>query len=638
MGDTVVRALQDVSLRIENGDFVAIMGPSGSGKSTLMHVLGLLDVPDSGSYLINDKEVSTHSEDELASLRRKVIGFIFQQFNLLPRMSALENVALPLVYSEGRADLGRAQALLESVGLGSRLGHHSNEMSGGQQQRVAIARALINRPELILADEPTGNLDSVSERDIMKLLQDLNASGITVVIVTHEEEIATQAKRIVRMRDGVIQSDERLAPRGEFDNPNPPTASPNKIYSILGSLRHFEQGLQSLASNKVRTVLSILGILIGVAAVVAMMALGKGAQKAIEDQLSSLGSNLLVLHPGSARGSGGAVIEGSMATKLSADDVQIIQEKVAYLRDVAANVNGRGQVTYLNRNWNTIVTGVSTSWARMHACVPIVGRFFTEDENRKRSRVAIIGATVVRQIFKGKNPIGELIKINRVSFRVIGVLPEKGASSFGDQDDKIILPLSTSMRRLFGKDSVDNIDMEVVSPDRMPAVEHDTLELMYARHKIPISQRQDALKIMNLADIQAALTASTKIMTLLLSIIATISLLVGGIGIMNIMLVSVTERTREIGLRKAIGAERMNILAQFLIESVVISLVGGISGILLAWMVTVLLAIVAGWVTTITLSSVLLAFSFAVTIGIVFGIYPATKAARLAPIQALRHE
>ncbi len=638
MGEETVFALRGVSLAIEAGDFVAIMGPSGSGKSTLMHVLGLLDVPSGGRYAIAGRAVAGLNADELAVLRRETIGFIFQQFNLLPRMSAWENVALPLLYSAGEMNAPKAQELLERVGLGTRIQHRPNELSGGQQQRVAIARALVNTPRIILADEPTGNLDSISEREVINILKALNDTGITIIIVTHEEEIGRQAKRIVRMRDGAVQSDERLAPLMP-----PPQATATTPYAAAAHpqaaqiTQHLRQGVKTLAANKVRTALSMLGILIGVAAVVAMLALGRGAQAAIEQQLASLGSNLLVLRAGATRVPGGAMGEAGSTTRITLDDAATIQE-LPHVRSAAPTVNGRGQVTYLNKNWNTQILGVAPSYAQMHAAVPDVGRFFSDDENKKRLRLAVIGATVARELFSGASPIGETIKINKVSFQVIGLLPEKGATSYRDQDDVIAIPVLTAMHRLLGKDYIDSVDVEVDDPAATDTVQQAVLNLMFTRHRVAVSQQRDAFQLRNMADIQAALSESTRTMTLLLSIIAAISLLVGGIGIMNIMLISVTERTREIGLRKAVGARRGDILMQFLVEAMVVSAVGGIGGIVLAWLVTLVLSAVSGWATAVTPASVALAFFFSAGIGVLFGIYPARKAATLNPIDALRHE
>jgi macrolide transport system ATP-binding/permease protein len=638
MGDEIVYALRGVSLTIEQGDFVAIMGPSGSGKSTLMHVLGLLDVPDEGSYQLNGREVAQLDENELAVLRREVIGFIFQQFNLLPRMSAAENVALPLIYSERKTDLDRAKALLEQVGLGTRMFHRPNELSGGQQQRVAIARSLINNPLMIFADEPTGNLDSKSEKDIMAALKQLNESGITIVIVTHEEEIGQQAKRLIRMRDGAVQSDERLVPmHGAEAQTARPAHDRGRHSLLLDVAQHVRLGIKTLVANKIRTGLSMLGILIGVAAVVAMLALGRGAQQAIADQLSSLGSNLLVLRAGNVRGAGGVMMDSGAAVRLLPEDAELIRN-IPAIKEVASNVNGRAQVTFGNKNWSTSVLGASASYARMRAAQPTIGRFFTDEENRMRARVAVIGMTLVRELFDGKNPLGEMIKINRINFQIIGVLPEKGASSWRDQDDIVVVPVMSAMYRLLGRNHVDYIDIEVSDPKRTQDVSDRVLDTMLRRKNVPLSQREDALQIRNMADLQAALSESTRVMTMLLSVIASISLLVGGIGIMNIMLVSVTERTREIGLRKAVGATRGDILSQFLVESVVISVIGGLFGVALAWLITIGLAKVAGWNASISASSVLLACFFSMGVGIVFGIYPARKASLLAPIDALRHE
>lgn len=640
MGETKVDALRDVSLTIEDGDFVAIMGPSGSGKSTLMHIMGLLDIPSQGSYTLHGREVSSLSEDELAIIRRNEIGFVFQQFNILPRMPAWQNVSLPLLYSEKRFDKEKALAVLEKVDLINRADHKPNELSGGQQQRVAIARALINNPKIIFADEPTGNLDSKSEKEIMDILKTLNAQGITLVIVTHEEEIGAQAKRLIRMRDGMIQSDERIA-----SSPSIAMSEPNKslLHRIqnriqIGELiEHFHQGYKTLANNKVRSSLSMLGILIGVAAVVTMLALGSGAQKAIEQQLASLGSNLLILRAGAIR-VGGVVQESGVRIRITTDDVAVLRSQIPDIKEAAPNVQGRGQVTYLNKNWNTMVLGVSPAFVKIRSSEPVLGRFFSEAENKKRALVAVIGLTVMRELFGDKRPLGEYIKINKINFQVIGVLPEKGAQGPMDLDDRVIIPVQTGMYRLFGKDYVDSVDIEVVSPEKIAAVQDSIKEVLNKRHRVPVSAQQDAFQIFNMADLQTALSESSKTMSLLLSSIATISLLVGGIGIMNIMLVSVTERTREIGLRKAVGARKIDILMQFLAESVVVSVIGGVLGIILSWGVTVLLSDFLSWPMTIALNSVLISFGFSVLIGIIFGIYPAKKASDLHPIDALRHE
>lgn len=636
-GDETLEILKGIHLTIQDGEFVAIMGPSGSGKSTLMNILGLLDTPSGGSYLLNGVEVSRLSDSDLAEVRRREIGFIFQQFHLLPRLTAEANVALPLLYSKHQEDENRAQDLMVQVGLGHRIGHHPNELSGGQQQRVAIARSLINRPKMILADEPTGNLDSKSEVEIMKILRELHSQGITVVIVTHEEEIGQQADRLIRMRDGVILSDERkvaevvsgVAEYRPFIK-TPPT-------SWFEFFDYFVQGFETLLANKVRTALSMLGILIGVAAVIAMLAIGRGAQLAMEEKLASLGSNLLVIKPGQVK-VGGVTQDAAVANRLAYEDIHEIKSLIGSVKEASGVVNGRVQVTAQAKNWNTVIQGASPSWAAMHASVPDFGRFFSDQENEKKSRVAVIGLTVQKRLFGEASAIGEMVKINRVNFQVIGVLPEKGSNGTRDQDDIVIVPLLTAMHRLLGKDYIDLLEVEIDEPENIPDATQSLRNVISAQHKVPLSQQSEAFQIRNMAEVQAAMEQNSSTMSLLLSSIAAISLLVGGIGIMNIMLISVTERTKEIGLRKALGAKPNDILAQFLSESVVVSVVGGLAGLLLGWVLTELLGLLTGWATSISWQSVVWSFLFSAFVGVVFGVYPAQKASKLNPIQALRSD
>ncbi len=651
MGDTEVRALNGVSLSIEPGEFVAIMGASGSGKSTMLQILGLLDTPTSGSYKLMEREVATLVEDDLAAIRSQTLGFIFQMFNLLARTSSTEQVSLPLLYSDPSLPHDDPKRLLEMVGLGERMDHKPNELSGGQQQRVAIARALINKPKLILADEPTGNLDSKSSEDVIDFLGKMNASGITVVLVTHEPDIATHARRIVTMKDGKVLSDVEN-PQSTITAPakvESPTLKENlqKKWSFNFSWRqyqwrqfnaYFRQAFRALIANKVRSGLSVLGILIGVAAVIAMLAVGTGAQKSLEQQLSSLGTNLIMLMPGSLQV--GGVQQGVGGTsRITLQDVDAIAS-VPMVKRVAPEVSSKVQVTYADKNWNTSLTGTTPNYAEMKSYQPIYGRFFTMDDVQHRNRVCLLGITVIKNLFgENANPVGQWIKINRVNFQVIGVLPVKGSNGFMDRDDAIVVPVTTAMYRLLGRLYVNYVDVEADSSDDTgPAGDAVKAFMMKLKHIPNLPGNDGAFQIRNMADIQATLSASTQIMTILLSSIAAISLLVGGIGIMNIMLVSVTERTREIGLRKAIGARRLDILSQFLIESVAVSVMGGAMGIVLGWSITLLVSKFAGWNTVVTPSSVLLAFGFSALVGILFGIWPAHKASRLSPIMALRYE
>lgn len=640
MGDVDVHALDDVSVRIEEGEYVAIIGPSGSGKSTLLHLIGCLDRSDTGTYRMGGRDLGGLTDDQLAVLRNRMMGFVFQHFHLLPYANALENVELPLIYA-GKYHLKKnASVRLGEVGLLKRAAHRPREMSGGEQQRVAIARSLVNEPPLILADEPTGNLDSKSEQEVIAILGELNRRGKTVVIVTHELEIAQRAGRTISMRDGKIVSDTRRVPaEGEG------RASAGRFDSLMADARggvgsaefgdHIRQAVRAICSHKMRSALSMLGILIGVGAVIAMLALGRGAKESIAAQLASMGSNLLMVEGGARRLHGVSLEAGSVA-RLTFKDAESIAA-IPGISGVAASVNGRGQVVAVGKNWNTRVEGVGVEYEKVKSASAATGRFFTQEEVRKREKVALLGVTVVRELFGNADPVGQTIKINRVHFLVIGVLTEKGSAGPMDQDDTVLVPITTAMYRLIGKDYIDTIYAEAADTSRMDDVEKEIRALVIKNHHLA-QDDQDSFEIRNMADIKNALETMTRTMTYLLGSIAAISLLVGGIGIMNIMLVSVTERTREIGLRKAIGARGVDIMTQFLIESAVMTVSGGLMGIALGVCASALMASLAGWAVRVSAFSVALSMTFSVTVGLVFGLWPARNAAALNPIQALRYE
>ncbi|MFH1066790.1 MAG: ABC transporter permease [bacterium] len=639
-GELEVPALRGVSLRVERGEFIAIMGQSGSGKSTLLQILGLLDKPTSGKHIFLERNVRELTDDQWAELRAEEIGFVFQQFHLLARTTALDNVALPLIYHH-RARSLRPEEVLKRVGLETRMLHMPNELSGGQQQRVAIARALVQEPHLLLADEPTGNLDSASGREIMGLFHQLNEQGITVIIVTHEPSVAENARRIIHIQDGLIQSDESKKKsvsfaqekRREFAfQPVKPTLSE---WTKLG-WTHLLQARRALLANKLRSCLSTLGIVIGVGAVVAMLALGRGAEKSVKEQLSGLGSNRIIVRPGS-QNIGGVQQQTGGVSRLTMSQVKDIQESISNVKAVAPSVRGRAQTVFGNQNANTEVQGTTPDYAVIYASTPTNGRFFTAEEDAKRERVALLGTTVVKELFGSQNPIGELIKINRVSFRVIGILPSKGASGPRDEDDVVIIPLQTAMKRLMGKTYIDAINVAASEGNLVSRVQEDIVKLSQRWPRTP-GATEGSYRVDNLASVQEAFTAVARSLSMLLAAIAGISLVVGGIGIMNIMLVSVTERTREIGLRKAIGARNADILLQILIESVVLCFAGGVAGVALGGLLVIIAAKATGWTISISVGSVLLACGFSAAIGIIFGLWPARVASLKHPIEALRYE
>ena len=704
LGEIDVPVLNGISLTVSQGEFVALMGTSGSGKTTLMNILGCLDRPSSGEYWMEGQDVVALSADEWAQLRNQKIGFVFQTFNLMPRTSALENVMMPLSYTAAhlsdREARQRAGDLLHRVGLGERLDHESSQLSGGQQQRVAIARALVNQPSILFADEPTGNLDSKTSEEVLELFRKLNEEeGVTIILVTHDAAVAKYAERTIRVSDGVVEAEEpqtQKAPGGQVGS-SLPAGSGAKLRSGLAWLRlqwMVRTALHGLRRNIMRAALTTLGIIIGVAAVIAMMEIGTGSSKAIQQTIASMGANNLLVLPGTASSGGVSFGAGSVMT-LTPQDAEAILNECPAVRGVAPMVRARTQVIYGNRNWvPSFIYGTTPEFLDVREWPLAEGEVFTERDVRNASKVCLLGQRLVRELFQGESPLGKEVRVQNVSFRVIGILSSKGANMMGmDQDDVLLAPWTTIKFRVTGSSAttanqsaaattattssststtvntlnqiypniqsqlypipsdtqaadtpqpvrfinVDQILTAGRSTKEIQAAINQITQLLRERHRIRPGEPDD-FNIRDMTEMASALSSTSNMMTKLLLAVALISLLVGGVGIMNIMLVSVTERTREIGLRMAVGAWARDILQQFLAESVILCFCGGVAGIIVGRGISVLVRILLKWPTELSLEAIIAAFAVSVTVGIVFGYYPAWKAAHLDPIIALRYE
>ncbi|MCX7393548.1 MAG: ABC transporter permease [Planctomycetales bacterium] len=680
VGDLELAVLKNVSLNIEAGEYVALTGASGSGKTSLMNLLGCLDRPSKGSFTFGGTDVRHLSNLQLGQFRSSRIGFVFQSFNLLPRVTALENVCMPSAYSTVKRTQScirqQARALLTMVGLEKRMHHSPAKLSGGEQQRVAIARSLINHPTVLLADEPTGNLDSQTGLEILQLFRRLNLEqGITIVLVTHDAAVANNADRIIRISDGRIAEDSRTGYRVAseatpyvFTTPARRQRARHDLVIAWGAMRI---AVQALGRNLMRTMLTMLGVIIGVAAVIAMMEISYGASAAITVTVTKMGANTLAILPGGPqRGEAKIRDKNSIVTP---DDAEAIRRECPDVVCAAPVVEAWGQqVVFGNKSWSPeIVIGSTSQFLNARNWNDLeLGREFTDREIRSASKVCLIGKTVVRELFKTQNPIGAEIRVKNVPFTVIGVLKEKGANLLGtDQDDLLVAPWTTVKYRVSGAnsdgadgplipiralpgrslserlpgiqhamraESLDQILVKVSSTDAIARVIDEITLLLRDRHHL--SGNEADFQIYDNAEVSNILKKTVTMLSGLGMSIALISLIVGGVGIMNIMLVSVTERTREIGLRMAVGADARDILRQFLIEAVALCLMGGVIGILAGRGGSLLAGKILDWPTQASPAAAAISVAVSVIVGVTFGYYPAWRASRLNPIDALRYE
>ncbi len=629
-----VEILHGISLDIHAGEFVAIVGASGSGKSTLMNILGCLDKPSSGHYSFAGRNVADMDSDELAWLRREAFGFVFQGYHLITTETAQENVEMPALYAgmseSARAE--RAKALLTRLGLAERLQYRPQQLSGGQQQRVSIARALMNGGHIILADEPTGALDSRSGEEVMRLLNELADAGHTIILITHDRDVAARARRIIEIRDGHVISDTGLAS----------TASGEAVHSKHMPAISFiagDAGIQWRGDireacraawrvmwvNRFRTGLTLLGIIIGVASVIVMMAVGMGTKERVVAELGAFGTNHIYVYP--KRESSRIPGRG-----ISAADMEALGDlpQISY---VLPNFSGNKVVRFGNEDTQTRIKGSRAAMSRMLSWPVTNGSFFTEEDDEHMATVAVMGPRLVHNLMPDvKNPVGETILIGNVPFQVIGVLASKGAVT-GDQsdDDLVIIPYSTASLRVFGEREPSYVTLEVKDMAVIDAVAESVETLLFSRHGVRDFQ------IENAAAWIAAQAKTQDSMGFMLALIAVVSLVVGGIGVMNVMLMTVRERTREIGIRMATGARQRDILQQFLTEAVLVTTVGGVTGVVIGLSIGIAL-VLFGMPVIFSLSAILGAFFCSVVTGLVFGFMPARKAASLDPVVALANE
>ena len=637
-GEQTIRVLHDINLTINQGEMVAIIGQSGSGKSTLMNILGCLDQATAGDYKIFGQSVSRLDADELAKLRREHFGFIFQRYHLLGDINARDNVSVPAVYAgmDGQVRSERAEKLLSDLGLGDKVNNRPSQLSGGQQQRVSIARALMNGGDIILADEPTGALDSKSGEDVVQILKDLNAQGHTIIMVTHDPSLAAQAERVIEIKDGYIIADYK---NDDYQHAEPQPAAvidkhrKSAFSSFIDRLfEAFKMSLLAMRAHKMRTLLTMLGIIIGIASVVSVVGLGKGSQEQILSNISSLGTNTITVTDGYPYGDPRRQYNDD---NLTPQDAQAVADQ-PYVVSVSPQLNSNMNVRYRNIQEAASISGVGKDYLDVSGEKLALGQGFDEQRILRRTQDIIIDDNANKTFFPDNaNPIGEVLLIGSVPGRVIGVLePNDGGFRRSVDSPTLYMPYTTMMSRLIGSAYIESFVALIDNNISSAAAEAAISELMIGRHGT------DDFRIRNSDSIRQTIEATTATMTLLISSIAIISLIVGGIGVMNIMLVSVTERTNEIGVRMAVGARQSDIMQQFLIEAVLVCILGGLLGIGMAFAIGELINRVGGdsFKVIYSSTSIIAAFVCSTLIGVVFGFLPARNAAKLDPVEALSRD